>query len=165
MYQDAGSGAAAPKKKGGCLKWGGIGCAVLLIIVIIAVGIVYSKRGAIMEWFGDKMSAVLVEALPEDFPEAEALDTIDAFWTAIKEDKLQPSDMQELQAKIRAAESDGDFSGEEAIELIRFMQEKVGMDTKEDPYAGTDQQYEEEGWEEDEPAGTTEEEAGDGTEL
>jgi len=103
MYQDAGSGVAAPKKKGGCLKWGGIGCAVLLLIVIIALGIVYAKRGAIMEWFGDKMKQALIQALPEDFPQEEALETIDAFWTAIKEDRLQPSDMQELQSKIQAA--------------------------------------------------------------
>lgn len=164
MYQDAGSGAAAPKK-GGCLKWGGIGCAVLLIIVIIALGIAYSKRGAIMEWFGDKMKQAVLQALPEDFPEAEALDTIDAFWTAIKEDRLQPSDMQELQAKIQSAQADGDFSEEEAIELIRFMREKVGLDDKDDPYGEEDQQYEEEGWEEDVPADSAEEAAGDATEL
>jgi len=164
MYQDAGSGAAAPKKKGGCLKWGGIGCAVLLLIVIIIAGVGYAKRGAIMEWFGEKMKTALIEALPEDFPKEQALETIEAFWSAIKEDRLGPSDMEELSSRIQAAQADGNFSEEEAMELLQFMREKIGLDTEE-PYAGEEQQYEEEGWEEDDPADTSEEAAGDATEL
>jgi hypothetical protein len=163
MYQDAGSGSAAPKKKGGCLKWGGIGCAVLLLLVIIVGGTLYAKRGAIMEWFGDKMKQAMIEALPEDFPQEKALETIDAFWSAIKEDRLQPSDMQELQSRIQAAQSDGDFTEEEAMELIDFMREKVGLD-KEEPIVEEDP-YDEQGWEEDAPADTEGEAAAAATEL
>lgn len=169
MYQDAGSnmapGAPAPeKKKGGCLKWGGIGCAVLLLLIIIAGVIGYTQCGKIVEWFGAKMKEALIEALPEDFPRAEAVETIDAFYDALKEDRLQASDMQELQTRIQAAQADGNFSEEEALELLEFMREKVGLE----PLGAGEEEAPQEvepGWETDEPAEAAGETAGGATEL
>jgi len=168
MYQDAGSnmaaGAPAPaKKKGGCLKWGGIGCAVLLLLIIIAGIIGYTQCGKFVEWVGAKMKEALIEALPEDIPREEAVETFDAFINAIKEDKLQPSDMQELQTRVQAAQADGEFSPDEAMDLLQFMREKVGLEPLELGEEAPDEV--EPGWETDEPAEATGEAAGEATEL
>lgn len=164
MYQDAGSGAAAPKKKGGCLKWGGIGCGIIVVLIIVlAIGL-WTQRVKLMNWAGEKMKAKILEALPEDFDHVEATGVMEEFWTALKEDRINEADVQQLSTRFQTAFQDGVLSNEEAEELMDFMREKIGLDT-EDPYAGEEQQYEEQGWEEDDPADISEEAAGDATEL
>lgn len=164
MYQDAGSGAAAPKKKGGCLKWGGIGCGVILALIVIIAIFAWTQRHRFMEWAGGKMKEAILQALPEDFDHAEATRVLEEFWIAIEEDRIDESAGQQLGTKFQTAFQDGELSAEEAEELLEFMRETAGLDTK-DPYAEEEQQYEEEGWEEDEPADTAEEAAGEATEL
>lgn len=165
MYQDAGSGAAAPKKKGGCLKWGGIGCGVIIVLVIIIAIGVWTQRAKIMGWAGEKMKAAILQALPEDFDHVEATRVFEEFWVAIEEDRIDEAAGQQLGTKFQAAFQDGELSAEEAEELLDFMRETAGLDPKDDPYAEEDQQYEEEGWEDDATSEAVEEAAGDATEL
>jgi hypothetical protein len=92
------------------------------------------------------------------------VETIDAFYTALKEDRLQPSDMQELQTRIQAAQADGNFSEDEAMELLQFMREKVGLE----PLGAGEEEAPQEvepGWEADEPDQGAGEAAGEATEL
>ena len=160
MYQDAGSGAAAPKKKSGCLKWGGIGCGVLfLLIIILAVG-AWTQRHKFMEWAGEKMRAEILKALPEDFNQAEATEVMESFWNALKEDKVTEADVKQLTTRFQTAFQDGELSNEEAEELLNFMREKVGLDVPADM-----EEPREEGWEDDEAAGEAEATADGATEL
>ncbi len=160
MYQDAGAGAAAPKKKGGCLKWGGIGCGVIVVILIIVMAVVYTQRGKLLNMAGDWMKNQILEALPEGFDTAEASEVMEAFYNGLKEEKVTEADIQQLSSKFQAAMQDGSLSNEEAEDLLNFMREKAGLDAP----ADMDEPLEE-GWEEDEPVGEAEATAADATEL
>jgi hypothetical protein len=162
MYQDAGSGMpAAPKKKGGCLKWGGIGCAVIVVLLVILLVGLYTQRHKFLNWAGEKMKAEILKALPEEFNQAEATEVMEGFWIALKEERINEADVQQLVNRFQTAYQDGALSTEEAEELLDFMREKAGIE----PPAEVEPPYEEEGWEDDVPAETAEEPAGDGTEL
>ncbi len=160
MYQDAGSGAAAPKKKSGCLKWGGIGCGVLVVLLIIVMVGLYTQRHKLLNMLGEKMKTEILKALPEGFNHQEATQVLEEFWLAVEEDRVDEAKAQQLGTRFQAAFQDGALSGEEAEELLDFMREAAGIE----PSVGEDPQLEE-GWEDDEPAAEAEAADAGATEL
>jgi len=167
MYQDAGSGAAAPQKKSGCWKWGCIGCGGLTVIILILVVVIggYALKQAsssISEFMSDPKGAMIklastpikkamLDALPEGVEPADVEEASEAFWAAIMSGDVDNSVGEELGQKFQSAFQDGVLTPEETGDLLEFMREVGGLEA-DDPAAEEVPDVPEEGWEEDAPA-------------
>jgi len=153
MSQDPGSGTGqtipvtptgvGEKKKGGCLKWLGIGCGVLIVLLIIIFVIGYTQRdrlkGLLLDFGKGKIREVVMQTLPAEYSAAEAEQIITAFWDSIKEGSLSEEEGQKLGSMFQNAFQDGELSEEESRELLEFMKEAAGLEdetsTPDDPYS------------------------------
>ncbi len=149
----------------------------MFLILVFVIGGIFLKKASLSfsEFMSDPKAGIvrlvsypikkaMLDALPEGVEAAEAEMVMEEFWAAIIEGRIDDSVGEKLGTKFKTAFDDGVLTTEETEELLEFMKEASGQDT-EDPYAEEEPQYEEEGWEEDEPAGTAEEPARDVTEL
>lgn len=118
---------------GGCSRAGLIGCGLLLLLLGVAAIVFLLKAGDLFAWAMTKFEEQVIEVLPEDFSSEEKQRLELAFRAAteaVRKGEADPLALQRLQERLRQAvlAEDGRMTREDALELIRVLEEVAGSE-------------------------------------
>jgi hypothetical protein len=104
----------------------GKGCliAVVIVVVILAAALLllYMNRGKLVNMAMDKMVEGVMTNLPEDYDRQEAQQTFDDFIVAVKEDRVDKEEFQEIGELMQAIMADKKLETGEVDQLMEALQ-------------------------------------------
>ena len=105
----------------------GKGCliAVIIVVVILAAALLllYMNRGKLVNMAMDKMVEGVMTNLPEGYDRGAAQQTFDDFVVAVKENRVEKEEFQEIGELMQAIMADKKLETEEVDQLMTALQE------------------------------------------
>jgi uncharacterized protein YpuA (DUF1002 family) len=105
----------------------GKGCLIAVIIVVVilvaAVLILYLNRGKLVNMAMDKMVEAVMTSLPEDYDRERAQQTFDEFIVAVKKNRVEKEEFQEIGEIMQAIMADQKLETQEVDQLMEVLQE------------------------------------------
>ncbi len=105
--------------------------AVILVIVIAMSIVCYVKKDSIMEWGVLQISSQLQREIVADLPEGVTKEEVDSVFTqfnqAVKDKRVDPTDMQSLTVMIQEIMKDKKVDHEESLRFLNAMKEASGQ--------------------------------------
>ena len=105
----------------------GKGCLIAVIIVVVipaaALLLLYMNRGKLVNMAMDKMVEGVMTNLPEGYDREAAQQTFDDFVVAVKENRVEKEEFQEIGELMQAIMADKKLETEEVDQLMTALQE------------------------------------------
>lgn len=105
--------------------------AVILVIVIAMSIVCYIKKDSIMEWGVLQISSQLQREIVADLPEGVTKEEVDSVFTqfnqAVKDKRVDPTDLQSLTVMIQEIMKDKKVDHEESMRFLNAMKEISGQ--------------------------------------
>jgi hypothetical protein len=105
----------------------GKGCliAVIIVVVILAAALLllYMNRGKLVNMAMDKMVEGVMTNLPEGYDRQVAKQTFDDFIVAVKENRVEKEEFQEIGELMQAIMADKKLEAAEVDQLMKVLKE------------------------------------------
>jgi len=105
----------------------GKGCLVAVIIVVVVLAaallLLYMNRGKLVNMAMDKMVEGVMTNLPEGYDQQAAQQTFDDFVVAVKENRVEKEEFQEIGELMQAIMADKKLETEEVDQLMEVLRE------------------------------------------
>jgi hypothetical protein len=103
----------------------GKGCLIAVIVVVVIVAavllVLYVNRGKLVDMAMDKMVEGIMVNLPEGYDRAMAQTTFDDFILAVKEDRVEKEEFQEIGELVQVIMADQKLETQEVDQLMEAL--------------------------------------------